>query len=221
MAASASPLPATLPPAERYNPSLVPTLEAHVRAQCDHTVAYDVDANLALLKLYQLNPHLCDVLITGKVLALALMQLPATDYLLATYLVPERVSEGELLAPLREVANLLESCTFRQVWAALEPIRSTLLDAVPGFDAALREYMLTTMQITYQAIPEAHLRASLGLSAEEVAALLAARGWTLEGGVVKVTLNQDNQAKPHKVDDRGLLRREQMSKILSSIGASQ
>jgi len=40
---------------ERYNPNNCASLESYVELQCrEH--AYDVEANLALLKLYQFNP---------------------------------------------------------------------------------------------------------------------------------------------------------------------
>jgi len=203
---------------QRYNPDILPALEAYVEAQCAGGT-YDVDCNLAVLKLYQFHPEKNNVLIVAKILAKALMRLPDTDYLLCSYLIPERVQEVELIANLTAIATQLETCSFRAVWSALQPLREDLLDGIPGFDAAIREFVLETMQITYQAIPEAHLCESLNVGSAEMQQLVASRSWTCEGSVVKVTLNADNIAKPRKLDESGLLRGDQMTKILSSIAS--
>merc|ERR1712087_1040243 len=81
---------------QRYNPDILPALEEYVTAQCaDGT--YDLDCNLAVLKLYQFHPERNNVMIVAKILAKALMKLPDTDYLLCSYLIPERVQELELI----------------------------------------------------------------------------------------------------------------------------
>ena len=75
---------------QRYNPDIIPALEAYVEAQCAENT-YDLDCNLAVLKLYQFHPERNNVMIVAKILAKALMKLPDTDYLLCSYLIPERV----------------------------------------------------------------------------------------------------------------------------------
>ena len=75
---------------QRYNPDILPRLEAFVDAQCS-SGTYDLDCNLAVLKLYQFHPEKNNIDTVAKILVKALMQLPATDYLLCTYLIPERV----------------------------------------------------------------------------------------------------------------------------------
>jgi hypothetical protein len=67
-------------------------------------------------------------------------------------------------------------------------------------------------------VPESHLRESLNVDAAQLQRLVQTRGWTLEGGVVTVTLNDDNTAKPKKPDEAagGVLQFNQLSKLLSS-----
>jgi hypothetical protein len=62
------------------------------------------------------------------------------------------------------------------------------------------------------------VRESLNVDASQLQALIQARGWTLEGDVVKLTLNDDNTAKPKKPDEAagGVLQFSQLSKLLSS-----
>jgi len=45
---------------QRYNPEILPQLEAYVAAQCEGGT-YDLDANLAVLKLYQFHPDTTNV----------------------------------------------------------------------------------------------------------------------------------------------------------------
>ena len=117
---------------------------------------------------------------------------------------------------------MLEQCSFRAVWEALSPLRSTVLDAVPGFEDALRAFVLKTFEITYQSVPKAHLCASLGLAVGDAAAdaLIQGRGWTVEGDLVKIAPNDDNTAKPKHVDASGPMDVGQMTKILASVASS-
>ena len=61
-----------------------------------------------------------------------------------------------------------------------------------------------------------HLGESLALEGAALKALIAKVGWTVEGDMVRVPLNDDNQAKPKKPDEGGL-GSDQMTKILASV----
>ena len=74
----------------RYDPEILPQLEEYVNAQCASNT-YDLDCNLATLKLYQFHTEKSNPEIIAKILVKALMNLPNTDYLLCMYLVPESV----------------------------------------------------------------------------------------------------------------------------------
>ena len=199
---------------QRYNPEVLPQLEAYVGEQCAKG-SYDLEANLAVLKLYQFHPDKNNVGVVAKILVKALMNLPNTDFLLCTYLIPDRVQELEPIASIATLATLLETCAFRKVWQSLTPL-DELVRGVPGFEDALRRFILDTMQITYQSIPEAHLRESLNVGSDAVPKIISERGWTREGALVRVQLNADNTAKPRKLDEGEMLRFDQMSKILAS-----
>ena len=203
---------------KRYDSSILPQLEAHVEAQCSGQ-SYDLEPNLATLKLYQFQPETLKVPTVAKILVKALMNLPETDFLACTYLIPERVLDEDPIKTIVAVAGLLERCSFREVWDALAPLRKEVLDATPGFDAAVRGFVLKTFEITYQSVPTAHLRASLGFGEGDAAfgALVKARGWTIDGDIVKIALNDDNTAKPKKAAVRGAMGFDQMTKILSSV----
>ena len=205
----------------RYDPAILEQLEPYVTAQCTGGT-YDLDANLAVLKLYQFHPEFNNVPVVVRILLKALMNLPATDYLMCTCLIPDRVHELEVVGSVAKLAGLLECCSFREFWKELEPLRADVLPEIPaGFDDAIREFILKTVAITYQAVPEAHLLDSLKVDGGALAKLAASRGWAVEAGTVKVPLNDDNTAKPRKPEeiDTQAMRQDQMTKILASISA--
>lgn len=65
----------------RYNPDNLPFLERYVEMQSKENL-YDLEANLAVLKLYQFNPNSFNVDITCQILLKALTNLPHTDFIL-------------------------------------------------------------------------------------------------------------------------------------------
>ena len=74
----------------RYNPDNLSTLETYVEFQSSKN-AYDLEANLAVLKLYQLNPQRYNVDITSQILLKALTNLPHTDFVLCKCLLSEKI----------------------------------------------------------------------------------------------------------------------------------
>ena len=68
-------------PCFRYNPENMSTLEHYVELQALENT-YDLEANLALLKLYQFNPGTYKTNIACLILLKALTNLPHTDFVL-------------------------------------------------------------------------------------------------------------------------------------------
>lgn len=65
----------------RYNPENIATLERYVELQARENT-YDLEANLALLKLYQFNPGTYQSTVACQILMKALTNLPHTDFVL-------------------------------------------------------------------------------------------------------------------------------------------
>jgi hypothetical protein len=81
-------------------------LEEHVKNQCRNGTS-DLEANLAVLKLYQFNPDLAKEEIIGLILIKALMNLPRNDFVICRCLLRfDNVSRRES-AVLRYRAHLL------------------------------------------------------------------------------------------------------------------
>lgn len=91
--------------------------------------SFDLEANLALLRLYQFQPHLAKPAVLAKVLVKALMQLPSPDYKLCIHLVPERSQAEEPVASVVALADSLENTKLSDFWAACSGSLKGLLDA--------------------------------------------------------------------------------------------
>jgi len=74
---------------DRYSPEIIPQLEKYVQEQVA-SKTYNLEANLALLKLYQFHTDKSNVKVISQILIKALMNMPNTDFLLASYLISEK-----------------------------------------------------------------------------------------------------------------------------------
>ncbi|NXQ63492.1 EIF3K factor, partial [Anthoscopus minutus] len=73
---------------DRYNPENLATLERYVETQAKEN-AYDLEANLAVLKLYQFNPAFFQTGVTAQILLKALTNLPHTDFTLCKCMIDQ------------------------------------------------------------------------------------------------------------------------------------
>ncbi|NXN94607.1 EIF3K factor, partial [Rhinopomastus cyanomelas] len=73
---------------DRYNPENLSTLERYVETQAKEN-AYDLEANLAVLKLYQFNPAFFQTTVTAQILLKALTNLPHTDFTLCKCMIDQ------------------------------------------------------------------------------------------------------------------------------------
>uniref|UniRef100_UPI003AAA4625 eukaryotic translation initiation factor 3 subunit K n=1 Tax=Centroberyx gerrardi TaxID=166262 RepID=UPI003AAA4625 len=101
---------------DRYNPENLATLERYVETQAKEN-AYDLEANLAVLKLYQFNPAYFQTNVTSQILLKALTNLPHTDFTLCKCMIDQTHQQEE--RPIRQIlylGNLLETCHFQSFW---------------------------------------------------------------------------------------------------------
>jgi len=176
----------------RYNPEILPNLEAYVDYQIANQ-SYDLDANLAIMKLYQFNPQTTNHAVMAKILAKSLMALPESDFMLCTYLIPNEVEVTDEVLSLIHMNTQLETCNFAGFWA--KKAEHAVLKAIPGFDEAVREIVLTALARSHQGLPSATICAMLNCDSAELGKMLVARGWKTEGAQVKFPLSADNQPK--------------------------
>ena len=132
-------------------------------------------------QLYQFHPTASKADVVAKVLLLALTQLPSTDYLAASYLVPERLHADPSIAAVGEMAGLLESCDFAAFWAKAD---KKLAGSVKGFDEAIRAFIAGVLSTTYTTVPKALVLEALAIDDGKLKAVAEANGWKVDGDVV-------------------------------------
>lgn len=102
---------------ERYNPENMELLVDYLDSQCKNN-HYDLEANLAILKLYQFNPGMFQAQVVEKILLKALTNLPHPDFILCKCLIePTKLDSGNIQT-INEMHHLLELCQFRKFWVS-------------------------------------------------------------------------------------------------------
>uniref|UniRef100_A0A8C5GS39 Eukaryotic translation initiation factor 3 subunit K n=1 Tax=Gouania willdenowi TaxID=441366 RepID=A0A8C5GS39_GOUWI len=123
---------------DRYNPENLSTLERYVETQAREN-AYDLEANLAVLKLYQFNPAYFQTTVTSQILLKALTNLPHTDFTLCKCMIDQTHQEERPIRQILYLGNLLETCHFQSFWTSLEENKE-LIDGIAGFQDSVRKY---------------------------------------------------------------------------------
>ncbi|XP_062523413.1 eukaryotic translation initiation factor 3 subunit K-like [Corticium candelabrum] len=182
---------------DKYNPENVGILEAYAEQQAEEGL-YNFEANLAVLKLYQFNPHLFKMPVATAILLKALTNLPSTDFQLCRALIQDQYQQEEPLSKVIELANLLETCCFHEFWEMLDSDRDLIAPAA-GFDEAIRRYVCHVVSITFQRVAVDHLAAILGdLQGDNLHAIIDKQGWKLEGNSVFI-VSQEAIVKPKNI----------------------
>ncbi|XP_021556798.1 eukaryotic translation initiation factor 3 subunit K isoform X1 [Neomonachus schauinslandi] len=103
---------------DRYNPENLATLERYVETQAKEN-AYDLEANLAVLKLYQFNPAFFQTTVTAQILLKALTNLPHTDFTLCKCMIDQAHQEERPIRQILYLGDLLETCHFQAFWSSI------------------------------------------------------------------------------------------------------
>ncbi|XP_069042491.1 eukaryotic translation initiation factor 3 subunit K isoform X2 [Lepisosteus oculatus] len=186
---------------DRYNPENLSTLERYVETQAREN-AYDLEANLAVLKLYQFNPAYFQTTVTAQILLKALTNLPHTDFTLCKCMIDQTHQEERPIRQILYLGNLLETCHFQSFWASLEENRE-LIDGITGFEDSVRKFICHVVGITYQNIDKRLLAEMLGDPLDtQVKAWMSKYGWTEnESGQVFI-YNQEESIKPKNIVEK-------------------
>lgn len=120
-----------------------------------------MEANLAVLKSYQFNPHLMNKEVTNLVLLKALTNLPHTDFTLCKCLLLPAEMEDETIHEIVQLADILEKCDFELFWSRLLQSPGLVAD-VTGFFDSVRKFVCNVIGITFQTISREYLIRLLG-----------------------------------------------------------
>ncbi|KAI9486246.1 MAG: armadillo-type protein [Benjaminiella poitrasii] len=193
---------------ERYNPDNITVLEEYLAKQCE-SGEYDLEANLAILKLYQFNPSLAKEPIIVKILVKALTAIPAPDFNLCLYLLAEH-AHLKSIEKLTELQQLLEQARYAKFWQAdLKP----WVAVVPDFEANIRQVIARVMAMSYQTINASSLAANLGLSGDAFNKFCESQGWqSVAGDLIQIPINKGNEAKTVVIREN--IKFEQFTKVI-------
>lgn len=144
----------------RYNPDHLKTLEAYVEDQAKNNT-YDLEANLAVLKLYQFNPHMLNFDITYTILLKSLTNLPHTDFVMAKCLLLPQQMKNETVQTIIDLADILERTDFTLFWQRAE-VNKNLFRHINGFHDSIRKFVCHVVNITFQKIRKDLLKEMLG-----------------------------------------------------------
>lgn len=201
---------------ERYNPLHIDILTEYLDAQCKNN-QYDLEANMAVLKLFQFNPTLFKSEVVERILLKALTNLPHPDFILCELLIDSTKLSAGNIPEIKTMHERLEMCKFKSFWTELEGQQS-LYEGITGFKDSIRNYVCYVVGITYQNIQTCKLSSILGLSKPEDQAEL--EGWLKkkswksgDDGYVKIA-SQEDKIKTINITEK--IELEQVAHILAA-----
>eukprot|EP01132_Coremiostelium_polycephalum_P004693 gene4693-5861_t len=193
--------------ADSYNIHIAKKLEEFLDIQINENI-YLFQANSILLKLYQFNPSYLNRDAIAKMLAKSLMNFPCNDFLFLSYMIPSTLQKEEPLLKLFTLANLLETCKFKEVWAHIA--NHSFFSDIPSFIDNIRQFISGVLSITYQNISQTMLCELLNLQVSELAEYIKTKQptWKLNDSTVSL---QSDTLKQKKADTFTF---DQLSRIL-------
>ncbi|KAJ6649787.1 Eukaryotic translation initiation factor 3 subunit K [Pseudolycoriella hygida] len=184
---------------ERYNPDHLNILEAYVASQAKNNT-YDLEANLAVLKLYQFNPNKLNYNITHLILLKALTNFPHTDFTLCKCLLLPAQMDDDTVKTIIYLADILESCDFALFWMKVG--MTDFVANITGFYDSIRKFICHVVGITFQTIEKDYLVRLLGdIDGYALASWIKKYGWKDEGDLVFIA-SQDNNIKTKNITEK-------------------
>ncbi|CAF1711651.1 unnamed protein product [Brassica oleracea var. botrytis] len=186
-----------------FNPEILPDLENYVNEQVT-SQTYSLDANLCLLRLYQFEPERMNTHVVARILIKALMAMPAPDFSLCLFLIPERVQMEEQFKSLIVLSHYLETGRFQQFWDEAAKNRHILIETVPGFEQAIQAYATHLLSLSYQKVPRSVLAEAVNMDGASLDKFIEHQvtnsGWIVvkEDGSIVLPQNEFNHPELKK-----------------------
>jgi len=203
---------------DRYNPETTTVFQEYIAQQCENQ-SYDCYANLALMKLYQFNPHLIRDETTTNVLVKALTVFPSPDFSLCLSLLPSHIlaqtrqipnagaaaqpSAGSLPEAVQHLSVLhahLTNARYTAFWETFEgdDLYADLVADVQGFEEIMRVRIAVVVSQCMQEVQREVLEEWLNLTGGKFGNFIKeVCGWKVDedGKTVKIPLNKENEAR--------------------------
>lgn len=165
----------------------------------------------APLSRYQLNPDRLKEEVITNILVKALTCFPSPQFALALHLIPpsslsaatSRSEElPEAIAKLRQLNDQLQGSQYARFWATLDSddLYADLTTDIEGFEDLVRVRIATLISHAYREIELSYIEQWLGLDGDAARHFLAeTAGWAVDGDIVKIPRNPENEAKKSEV----------------------
>jgi translation initiation factor 3 subunit K len=204
---------------DRYNPETTTVFQDYVVQQCEDRT-FDCYANLALLKLYQFNPHLLQTETTTNILAKALTVFPSPAFSLSLALLPAHTQPFgasdnsaaqssdfvESIQKLSHLNTLLESAQYALFWSTFnsDDLYADLAADVAGFEELVRVRIAVEVGKAFREISADALAQWFDLKSREALQKFVTDvcGWEVEGSLVRVPKNRENEARSEIKSER-------------------
>ncbi|TLD24027.1 hypothetical protein PspLS_06457 [Pyricularia sp. CBS 133598] len=191
---------------ERYNPEAVGTLEQYLTTQCEERFC-DCNANRTLLKLYQLNPDRIKDEVITNILVKAMTLFPSPQFSQALHLLsPSALSQqselSEAVSKLRALNNQLEGAQYARFWATIESddLYADLTTDIQGFEEMVRLRIAVLVSQAFREVQLSLMEQWLGLDEAPLKTFITeACGFKIEGDIVQIPKNPDNEAKKAEI----------------------
>lgn len=163
--------------------------------------AYDLEANLAVLKLYQFNPQKFQKSVVEQILLKALTNLPHTDFVLCKCLIEQIYFEQSDIKEIIHLHDLLEMSKFREFWAEIKDM--TKIETINGFEDSIRKFICHIINITYQRVSKSELSELLGnLDDNQLSVWMSKYGWKDIGDGLVFVANQEENIKTKNIAEK-------------------
>lgn len=199
---------------ERYNPDHIDILTEYLDSQCKNN-EYDLEANSAILKLYQFNPGLFKSEVVEKILLKALTNLPHPDFILCELLIDSSKLSFGGIQDIVLMHQRLELCQFKTFWTELAA-HEDLFSEIVGFKESIRNFVCHVVGITYQNIRSSLLKDLLGLAdnPDEFNEWLKKKDWKSSDEGYVLVCNQEDKIKTINITEK--IELEQVANILTT-----
>lgn len=183
----------------RYDVEILPQLEKYLDEQLEKAT-YDLEANLAILKLYLLYPDHAKAAVYEGILVKALMAFPATDFSLCMYQIPEK--HHGALKKIEQLSQNLEMAKFKAFWKTAEEQINAAKEAdstegagisrAKGWQDAVRKFVCGVVNSTYRSIRKDQLAALLNMEVKAVDPVIKENKWTQSKEDKEVIIVREN-----------------------------
>ena len=151
---------------DKYNPTILPKLEAHIALQKTGKEAYNFAVNKTMLKHYQFFPDTIKTNLVNDALVLAFANSTA-DFLALSHVNDLSSPDSGVIVTL---AGLLESCAYTQFWDLCKT-EQELIKPFATFNKSVQAIILSTLSLAFQTAPVKTVAAALSMTESEVGSL--------------------------------------------------